>query len=382
MIIKSGKSYGNMKHIVFFCEGQLGDLLILTPAIRAVKETYPSSRITTIILQRRRYDGSDSRKTIWYSAADCGTSSVMSGNPNVDQVIEIDRFFLRSLTGWNRLKAELKIILHLHRLKPDVILCTFPEDRFVIWGYFSGAGVRIGEARQKLSWLLTHKPDISKEELGVRDYYLGLVASIGAKTDNIGTEFLVSVEALAWADKKISMLPDNNTGGLVAVHPGASGPYKVWPPEYYARLIDHLQKDFGFRVLLCGTEFDREIIEAVEAQLESRIFRIKFDQDISKLAAIIARCRLCITNDSGPRHLAVAVGTPSMAFMMKDQDRQWKIYDDPANSVVLAGDEDCPVCNNGPCKNIIPDGYHFGSYCLRSVTVERAINQAKIFLNI
>ncbi len=364
-----------MRRIVFFCEGQLGDLLILTPAVRAVRQSFPDVHITTIILQRRKYDQSVSSKSIWHTAGLGGTSGVMLGNQNVDRVIEIDRSLLRRRHGIARLLTEIKIIRQLRELAPDACVCTFPQDRFAIWGFLSGAHIRVGQARQKFAWLLTHKPDLSRADLGVRDYYLGLVASIGAETGNRITEFIISSEAHAWASERIKGFSLTGEAKLVAIHPGASGPYKVWPPEFFAELIDRLQNGSGWQVVLCGTEFDREIITAIKRHLNSPVYEITFDEDVSRFAAILFRCRLSITNDSGPRHLSVAVGTPSLAFMMKDQEREWKIYEDPAKSLVLQVKGECSVCHSGPCKHLIPEGHLYGAYCLRSIAVEDVLAQ-------
>ena len=360
-------------HFVFFCEGQLGDLLILTPSIRAVKESFPSSRITTIILQRRRYDEQQPVGPIIGTAATDGTGCVMANNPNVDQVVGLDRHALRAMGGLRRIIAELKIIRYLRNLKPDAVVCTFPQDRFVIWGYLSGAKIRIGQKRQNFSWLLTQKPDIDKDNLNIRDYYLMLVAAAGVHAPNKNTEFFISDAAHDWATAQLSRQAISINTRLIAVHPGASGYYKVWPPDFFAALIDHLQQVMQHRVILCGTEFDQHIVTAIRRHLKTPVIEMKFGQNIEHFAAILMRCRLCISNDSGPRHLSVAVGTPSVAVMMHHEHRRWKIYDDPVMSTVLQGDEECPVCRRGVCENLIPGGYEYGSYCIRMITVAHVL---------
>ena len=156
-------SSDHSNHFVFFCEGQLGDLLILTPAIRAVKDSFPDAKITAVILQRRSYDGVEGSEIIINTGPFYGTSCVLADNKNVDRVLEIDRHYLRTLRGFSRLAAEIQIIRRLRAIKPDAVICTFPQDRFVIWAYLSGAAIRIGQRNQKFARLLTRKPDIEKE---------------------------------------------------------------------------------------------------------------------------------------------------------------------------------------------------------------------------
>jgi heptosyltransferase-2 len=375
------KSPDRSGHFVFLCEGQLGDLLILTPAVRAVKDVFPAVKITAVILQRRSYDGSERSENIFHSGPFSGTSSVLADNPNVDHVLEIDRSHLRSLWGFKRLAAEMQIVGRLRALKPDVIICTFPQDRFAIWAYLSGAGMRIGQSNQKFAWLLTHKPDIEKEVIGVRDYYLTLAESAGARSQSIDTDFSIPEDADIWADNLFRSFTIPETQIIVAVHPGASGPYKIWPPEYFARVIDQLQNGMGCRVILCGTAFDEDVVAEIRRYVQTTVTEIKFDHNVARFAAILKRSRLCISNDSGPRHLAVAVGTPSVALMMRDQDRQWQIYQDDENNIVLLGEKACPACDPSPCRHIIPENANYGSLCIRTIPVERVLHAVQMILN-
>jgi len=127
-------------------EGQLGDLLILSPALRALKESFPSASLTVLVLQRRSYDGSSSApRSVLSEDVQGGTAAVLRSDPNVARVAEIDRQTLRALGGLPRARAELSVhplaqageIRHRHM--------HIPQDRFYLWAFLSGARVRVGE---------------------------------------------------------------------------------------------------------------------------------------------------------------------------------------------------------------------------------------------
>ncbi|MDZ7345053.1 MAG: hypothetical protein ONA90_11140, partial [candidate division KSB1 bacterium] len=114
--------------------------------------------------------------------------------------------------------------------------------------------------------------------------------------------------------------------------------------------------------------------------LRTAVLAVNFGQSVARFAAILQRCTLCISNDSGPRHLAVAVGTPSVAFMRRGQDRQWKIYHDARVSIVLQSNEPCPECRDGICRDLIPPGEKYGAYCMRRISVEQALGAVARFI--
>jgi ADP-heptose:LPS heptosyltransferase len=87
-----------------------------------------------------------------------------------------------------------------------------------------------------------------------------------------------------------------------------------------------------------------------------------------------------VSNDSGPRHLAVALGRPSVAFMPRFQDREWRIYDDPRRSIVLQGTSACPLCREGICQDRLPEGERYGSACIRMVDLDTALGAVRSML--
>ncbi len=370
----------NPRHILFIAEGQIGDLLLLTPALRAMKMQFAQASISVLIVERRL--GSREARPAESSVVQLlggPTDSILSTNPNIDQIFLIDRERIKSRRGLARMRAELDVMRFLRRQRFDCVVSTFPEDRFALWAFGSGAQIRVGQRDQALSWLLTHKPSVKKRDNGVLEYYCGLVRAIGANVRSTRTEYDIPAASRKWANDFVRHHDLVNGRRVVAVHPGASGNYKIWPPDRYAALIDLLQSQANARVVLCRSLHDDGIVDGILERLQTTI--VEADTGGGNLAALLSSCALCISNDSGPRHLAIAVGTPSLAFFRQFHDREWQVYPELPLCATLKGNDRCPACPSGSCFDRIPQNEQFGSFCLRMVTVEQAALQAKKMLD-
>ncbi len=371
----------NPQRILFLAEGQLGDLLLLTPALRAVKQSFPQSFVAVLVVERRTAEPTHSPSPEVHLASHAERERHALGtNPYVDHLYLLDRQMLRAQRGIARLKAERAVIKCIREKKFDTVICTFPEDRFVQWAFAAGAKVRVGQKNQGLRWLLTHKLDSDKSARGVLEYYCDLVRLIGANIRTTHTEYPIPPAAVQWADTKLSALGVHPGSRIVAIHPGASGDYKIWPPERFAQLADALSKP-GTIVLLVGSSFDHSIVEGVIAASRSRIAQVHTGTSVANLAAILHRAHLCISNDSGPRHLAIAVGTPSLALFRQHHDKEWDVYPHSSRIAILKGSEACPACLAGVCRDLIPPGERFGAYCLRQIAVQAVLDRAADMLH-
>jgi ADP-heptose:LPS heptosyltransferase len=357
------------RRVLIIAEGQLGDLVLLTPAVRALRESFPEVRTTALVVQRRRY-GSSGNLLVSVNARS-GTAAVLM--PYVDEIFEVDRTLLRALGVVPRLLAELSLLRMIRRIRCDTVLCTFPQDRFVLWAFLSGARRRVGQKAQPLRFLLTHRPAIRKEEVGVLRYYGILAEAAGAAPRSLRTEVSISEEHRRRAAAELAArgLPTGHP--LLAIHPGASGGFNVWPPERFAALADGVRDGDLADVILCGSPYDRETVGAVIQSLRRPAPVIEFGDDVIELAALLERCRVVVTNNSGPWHLAQAAGAATVVFISHFRAGAWHVYRDNPGCVVLEGMGGCPVCPEGVCRDIVPSGERFGTVCLRMIGVEEAL---------
>lgn len=354
----------DLRNILVLAEGQLGDLLLLTPALRSLRAGHPHATITVIIYQRRlplRPAGSP----VYFLSSGKGTASVMTRLPGIDRVYEVDRALLRTLPTPRRLKEELCIARAIRAERYDGVFCTFPEDRFSVLGFLSGARVRAGELGTGASRLLNTTPAVTRGMAGVLRYYCTIAEAMGGRTGSYATQFTPSEEGMREVDV---WLRENGLAGkrYVAIHPGATGEYKQWPPDRWVGLIGRLASA-GVPVALCAGKGDEEILGAITGSAGVTVPVLEPGPDLSVLAGFLQRAGVCLTNDSGPRHLAVAVGAPSIALFRRHHGKEWAVYDETPRCRTLSGSEECPSCAPGVCQDRVPEGTRFGSACLRQI---------------
>jgi len=106
---------------------------------------------------------------------------------------------------------------------------------------------------------------------------------------------------------------------LVGIHPSASDGSKRWPAQRFAQLADRLADSRGVRVVLVAGPADAPQAQHVEQAMQRRPLNVAGRLSVGELAALLARCRLLVSNDSGPVHLAAAVGTPVVALFGRAQ---------------------------------------------------------------
>ncbi len=277
-----------IKQILVVRTDRMGDVLLNVPAIRALKETF-GARIT--LLAHREL------KTLFEAI------------PEVDEVITYDE------ERWQESFTERWRLLQLVRRRHfGLAVILNPLRRMHILAFAAGIPYRLGY-RRKWAFLLTHsiadkKYEGQKHEV---EYNLDLVRAIGADTQDLRITLgrLAEEEAyVAQLCKKYALLPADT---LVAIAPNTSNPAKCWPKEYFAQLIDKLIAA-GVKVAVIGAPAEHSAVLRLLAMTRQQPINLCGKLNLRQLAAFLARARLLIANDSGPVHLAAAVGTPAIVI--------------------------------------------------------------------
>jgi heptosyltransferase-2 len=362
-----------MRRILFIAEGQLGDCLLLTPAIRAVKNHFPSASISVLVVDRRIVSWSSDDLL---APDEYRKSSALSTNPYVDELFVVSRRSLRSMPLLERVWTETSIVRSLRKRRMDAVVCTFPEDRFALWAFSSGARLRVGQIGQPFHFLLTHLASTTRAEHGVLRYYCDLVRLLGVDVTDLRTEYRVAVDSERWASDFLGSVGVTEGEKLITVHPGATGDYKIWPPDRYAAMIDRLTEHH--RIVLCRGMLDDDVVSNIRDALHTNRYIVAdTGPNVGHLAALLQRSALCISNDSGPRHLAAALGTPTLALFRRHHQREWGIYPQSDSCRILQGSHPCPVCPAESCHDVIPPEERFGAYCIRMIEVNEACEAAE-----
>jgi ADP-heptose:LPS heptosyltransferase len=351
------KTYEDVERIAFLTRSHIGDLLLMTPAIRAVREAYPKARVSVVVRS--------------------GSEDVFARSPDVDAVVTFDFQLLQRLRGLRRLREELVVIRKVRKERPDMALCFYPEDRTALWAFLSGARYRVGPRHQPFHFLLNVKVDARPAQSDTREYFLDIARAAGGVPRFRATTFDVSKEAAGWAEDFLIEHKLKGKPFLIGIHPGASAGAKIWPPEKYLAIIGELSKEPNIGVLLFQGPSDVEIVSYISSNVPGSTVVADTRKSLDRLAALMERCQLCITNDSGPRHLAASLGTPTLGLFRKNYASIWRVYDQDKRHSILESNKLCPHCPPEKCMDKIPPGEVYGSYCLREISPAEVLQKVK-----
>ncbi|HET7853719.1 MAG TPA: lipopolysaccharide heptosyltransferase II [Candidatus Methylomirabilis sp.] len=272
----------------------VGDAVMTTPAIAGIRKTFPRAQISLLVKP-------------W-------VAGVFAGNPHIDEILIYDgEGRHRGVTGLLRLARELRGC----RFDLAILLQNAFEAALLV--FLARIPRRVGYNTQGRGLLLTTAvvQDRSTKELHHVDYYRALLGALTwDRGDREPTLFLSS----GTEDKAKALLEDEGVGPqetLVAFNPGSTyGSAKRWPADRYAALADRLIADLGVKVLLTGAKTDGRVAGAVRsvARYPERVIDLTGRTDIPLFAAVLKRCTVFVTNDTGAMHIGAAIGVPVVAI--------------------------------------------------------------------
>lgn len=303
--------------ILIIKPGAIGDLLELTPVIRALSTKYPGVRISLLV-------------------GTYSTATLFQHNPHVHEVIVFDkRGEHRSLT------LLLKLWKGIHNKKFDLII-HFQRSNLKTWILASAAlPCRI---------LIYHKS--RKQGVHVLDNYLETIAPLGIHEQNHTLELYTGKEDDKFADDLFSH--EGYTAGIViALNPGASNPVKLWSAEKFAALADILAEKISAKVIIIGGKEDVALAESIAgAAKKAKPLVLAGQTTLLELGAILRKCDLLISGDTGPLHLATAVGTRVLGlFGSVDPGRTGPVG--IGHRVIQAKNVPCVPCRSNTCSNAV-----------------------------
>lgn len=323
----------------------LGDLLTATPALRALRLTFPAARIDALVTP--------------------GSASVLSGSDAVDQLIPFDKFvFDRPARALPALPRALALAARLRANRYDALVLLhhlttlYGTAKYAALALASRAPLRVGLDNGRGLFLTHRVPDAGFGARHEVEYWLAVVGALGAAHPSPRLEIAVPAAAEASAARRWDALGLGNAP-VAVVHPG-SGAFSLarrWPAERYTALVRHLVSRLGLKVaVLAGPAAgERALAEGIVRAVDSPAVLLLDDVPTpQELAAVLRRAALFIGNDSGVMHLAAAVETPVVAIFGPSNHRAWGPYppDAPRNVVVRE-----PLA----CSPCIHRGHAFGT---------------------
>lgn len=304
------------KNILIIKPGAIGDLLQLTPVIRALKEKLPAARISLVVGNSASVD-------------------LFRHNPLVHEVIVFDR------KGEHRsLTALAKLWWQLRSSRYDLVL-NFQRSNLKGWLLATAAFP---------CWLLVYHKAKGRIVHAVVNH-LETLAPIGINplTADQRLMFVPGQEAERFAEE---MFEASGFRGktVVALNPGASFRIKCWLPERLAALGERLGNELGAGVVIVGGGGERDLAEVICSGMSRPPLDVVGRTNLLQLGAILQKCTLLVSGDTGPMHMATAVGTPVLAlFGAIDPDRTGPVGE--GHTIIRHREITCVPCNAKSCGN-------------------------------
>lgn len=288
------------QRILIVTLADLGDALLTTPALRALRETYPDARIDVLTTR--------------------AGAAALRHVPSIDHLITFEKHrfdYPRQAFRWSNAAYIQRLWreLHEHRYDTCVMLhhfsLWFGTLKYAALAYASGAKRRIGLDNGR-GFFLTER--VQDRGFGARhqvQYWLDVVALLGAHAVDHTTTFPLPPNE---NDAAARFLGTNAAGSaLIALHPGTGGyaPARRWPPERWSALADALIED-GATIVLVGGPEEAALRQSVLSAMRHRaqVIDLGGRTSLEELGAVLQACTLFVGNDSGLGHLASSVGTP------------------------------------------------------------------------
>jgi len=316
------------RNILVIDFGQLGDVVLSLPALRAIRERFPKAQITVAV-------GKPGAEVI-----------ALSGY--ADSTLVVDRVALRDDFKPLSIVRVFKLVTAVRKRKFDFVIDLHSLSETNLLGFLSGAPHRLYSRRptRSLDFLSNFRPrppvEVDHRRRHLIDRYLDVLIPLGVKNAP-RLPILKTRPADDTAVDRILKASKADAGTpLIGLFPGAGHPSRRWPLERFAELADFLVRNDRVRILVFLGPEERAFVEPIKRQFPPATV-ILDKLTISQVAAAQARLAVFVTNDTGPMHLASAVGAPVVLLLDKrapksylpQGDRHRIIYSSEIESIAV-----------------------------------------------
>ena len=357
--------WGRVRNVLAVRLDNLGDVLMTTPALAALRESLPEARLTLL-------------------ASPAG-ARLAPHLPMLDAAIEWRAPWVKqpdsmpdepAETGC----AERRLIDRIaeHRFDAAIVFTTCTQSALpaALTCRLAGIPLRLAHSRENPYRLLTDwVPDPDVVRNGMRHEaarQLALVASIGCATADERLRFEVGAAASLGLPGELRRAGLEPRQRYVVIHPGASAPSRRWPAERFGIAADRIAARTGRAIVFSGDASEQPLIEAARAAMTRPAVSLAGRLDLGQLGALIEGADLLVANNTGPVHIAAALGTPvvDLYALTNPQHTPWRVA-----SRVLSHDVPCRNC----LKSVCPQGHHD---CLRGIEPAAVVSAAVALLGI
>jgi heptosyltransferase-2 len=327
----------SVKRILIFSFSHIGDAVLSTAVLSPLQKRFPDARISILVGPK--------------------VGEVFRGDVRFSELIIYDNHGLHAGLG-----GKLRLIRELNARKFDLSI----DLRDSFWSHLTG-GVHWGIP---LSQRFTSR----YRESHAVDRYLCILRARGLESENAAPKIHLSSEK-QWADDFLSRNGVTARDMVIGIHPGGGWPYKLWPTKRFAALGDLLSQKYDARVLVFAGPDEASLQDEVVNSMKSSPILVK-DVGLREMAALIQRCYLYVGNDTGPMHIAAAVGTRVVAIFGPTDASRSGPYGN--GHIVIARTVGCNPCHPGSR----PGGCKRGNcLAMEAVSLEQVAEAVERILN-
>ena len=342
--------WNDAAHLLCVRLDSLGDVLMCTPAMRALRAQCPGRRLTLLT-----------------SPAGAALAPYL---PDVDAVLAYEAPWMKS-SAVDAPAAHLDWIgkLAAQRFDGAVMFTCYSQSALpaALLCQLAGIPLRAAYCREKPYQLLTDW--IADPEPGAMVRHevqrqLDLVRRLGAQIADERLSFVPAEEDMEAVRARLRLAGIDPAERWLALHPGASAPARRYPQRHWSTLVRDLSERIGCPLVLTGGVHEMALIDAIELPPGARVVPMAGQLGIGELGALLAQASLVVSNNTGPAHIAAAVGTPvvDLYALTNPQHTPWRVP-----SRVLNHDVACRNCHRSVC----PEGHH---HCMEKLAPAEVVD--------
>jgi len=341
----------------------VGDVVRTLPALRAIREKFPSAYIAWLVEEK--------------------ASGILEGNPDLDRIIifprkKIVKGFLNPLTSLPTLIEPVRFIKELRGMKFDLVLDFHGIFKSGLISFLSGASHRVGFSRgfcKESNYIFNnHHVHLKDKSLNRIEKNLALISALGIEPIELDPVIPLTQDDR----KKIDNFFLQNMAvihhPLIAIHPGTSPNtlYKRWDEERYVQLANTLIEDYHARIILTWGPGELSTVEEIAHQMKYRPLIACQTDNLQQLAEIFRRCDLYIGSDTGPMHIAASVKTPVIAIF-GPTDHVVNAPSKRNRNIIIRRDLPCSPCREYQCAS---------RACMKAIDSDEVLKAAIELLNL
>ncbi len=314
----------------------IGDVIHALPVSRAIKQTFPESRITWIVERP--------------------ASDLLTENPDIDELIIFEKAKFKTVRGFLH---NLPVLHSELRSKDfDIVLDLQGLAKSAIVAWISGARKRLGYCNMRELSGLISPPVCGLHQYGhVVERYLDVARALGCQIKHPEWVINPSVEDKATVNRIFQAEGLSLQDKYIVIAPGTNWQSKCWPTRSYAELVLLVQKNLRLPIVVVGAAKDKELVNKIRAESGVQVHDLTGQTTLKQLAFTLQKAMLFVGGDTGPMHLAVAMGCPVIAlFGPTDHVRNGPYGNE---NILLRAGVECAPCFKKSCPDV---------HCMRKIS--------------